>query len=131
VPIHADRRGISLLEAIVGLAMVGMTAVGALSAAGSELRAVERSRHAIEAAALASQRLSQLHLLTYNELLSLPDSVARGHFDPPLDDYRWTIGVSTREKEQGVFNVTLQVTWTNGVYNLASALYRRPPMVTQ
>lgn len=129
--IRADRRGLSLLEAVVGLAMVGMTAVGALSAAGSELRAVERSRHAVEAAALASQRLSQLHLFTYNELLSLPDSVARGHFDPPFDDYRWTTGVTTREKEQGVFDVALHITWTNGVYNLVSALYRRPPMVTR
>ena len=128
--VGSGRRGISLLEAAVGLAMVGVMAVGALRAAATELHTAERARRAIEAAALASQRLLALDLLTNTELLSLPDSVARGRFDPPFADYRWVTKVTTREEEQGVFDVTLQVTWADGGYRLTSAVYRRPPVVT-
>jgi type II secretory pathway pseudopilin PulG len=125
-----DRRGISLLEAVVGLAMVGMTAAGALSAAGAGLRATERARRAIEASVLATQRLNALNLLTNNELLSLPDSVTRGRFAPPFEDYRWATEVGVREKEQGVYDVVLRVTWSGGGYTIASALYRTPPVMT-
>src|SRR6188472_2590307 len=105
------RRGISLLEAVVGLVMVGMTAVAALSAASAEMRTAERARRAIEASTLATQRLNELALLTNAELLSLPDSVARGRFASPFDEYRWTTSSVTREKEQGVFNVTVRIVW--------------------
>jgi hypothetical protein len=111
--------------------MVGMTAAGALGAAAAELRAVERGRHTVEAAALAGERLKVLDLLTNNELLSLPDSVARGRFEAPFDDYQWTTTVATREQEQGVYDVALRITWPTGAYDLASAVYRRPPLVTQ
>ena len=126
----ADRRGISLMEAVIGLVMVGMMAGGALGAAAAELRAVARARVAIEAAALASQRLNELELLTNNELLVLPDSVARGRFEPPFEHYRWTTEVTGRDREQGVYDVALRIEWADGVYALASALYRRPVVVT-
>jgi hypothetical protein len=74
--------------------------------------------------------LNELELLTNNELLSLPDSVARGRFAPPFDEYRWTTKVAVREKEQGVYNVDVRMTWPGGGYSVASAVYRTPPLVT-
>src|SRR5579862_5247480 len=80
-----DRRGISLFEAVAAMAIVGITAVSALSAVGSEMRAAERSRRALEVEALAAQRVDYLDMLTDLQLQSLPDTVAKGKFDPPLD----------------------------------------------
>jgi Tfp pilus assembly protein PilV len=124
------RRGVSLLEAVVGLAVVGMTAIGVLGAAAADLRAVERSRRAMEAAALATDRVDALRFLSAYELLALPDSVAAGVFAAPLDGYRWHSTAAVREGEQGVYDVAVRITWNGGSYAVHSALYRRPLMVT-
>ena len=79
------RRGISLLEAVVAIAVVGMTAVSALESVGAGMRAAEKSRRAIEAEALAQSRLEFLDLMTDRELQTLPDSVESGAFPNPLD----------------------------------------------
>jgi len=42
-----NRPGISLLEAVVAIAIVGMTSVSALEAVGGEMRTAERARRAI------------------------------------------------------------------------------------
>ena len=126
----ADRRGISLLEAVVGLAMVAMTVAAAVGATGAQMRAMTASRRVIEASTLAAQPLNQLDLLTNNELLSLPDSVARGRFERPFEAYSWNTKVSLRDGEQGVYDVLLRVTWPGGNYTVASAVYRTPPMGT-
>jgi type II secretory pathway pseudopilin PulG len=130
VPRHVNRRGgISLLEAVVGLAIVGMTSVAALGAAAAELRAVARSRRALEAAALATDRLGALGFLSGYELLALPDSVEQGRFDPPLDEYRWRTTAAAREGEEGVYDVAVRVEWEGGAYTVHSAVYRRPVVV--
>ena len=51
------RSGFSLLEAVVALAIVGVTAVGALAAVGAELRAADDARTTLEADALAVYRM--------------------------------------------------------------------------
>ncbi|HEU4631963.1 MAG TPA: hypothetical protein VFS08_19595 [Gemmatimonadaceae bacterium] len=125
-----DRAGITLFETVVALAIVGMTAVGALTAVGSELRAAERARRTMEAAALATQRVALLDLLTEQELLALPDSVRAGRFDEPLEAYRWETS-SASAGEDGVYAVTVRVTWDGGAYVLPTRLYRRPLVVSQ
>jgi hypothetical protein len=59
VPTPADMRrrrsGISLLEAVVAVAIVGMTSIGALEAVGSDMRTAEKAKRAAEAEALASR----------------------------------------------------------------------------
>ncbi len=125
------RRGISLLEATTGLAIVGMTAVAALAAAGVELHAAERAQRALVAESLAIYRLDLLDLLSANELEVLPDSVAHGRFDPPLDGYRWETAASNREREAGVYDVTIHIMWDSGAYTIHSAKYRRPLVVSR
>lgn len=125
------RAGLSLFEAVAGLAIVGMTALAALGAAGAQLRVTERSRRAVEVAALAESRLHQLDLLTANELDALPDSVAAGTFDPPLGAYQWHTSVSHRDVEQGVYDVAVRIDWDGGTYAIHSALHRRPLIIQQ
>lgn len=124
---HA-RRGISLFEAVAALAIVGMTAVSALAAVGAEMRTAERARRALVVEALATQRLDYMSLLSDRELQSLPDSVARGTFEPPLAEYRWTASAAPSSAQAGVYAVHVNVEWKAGSYALHSYIYRRPPL---
>src|SRR5262249_7311285 len=84
------RRGITLLEAVAARAVGGMPSVAAREAAGGEMRPAERARRAIEVEELATSRLEFMDLLTDTELQALPDSVAKGKFPAPFDEYAWT-----------------------------------------
>jgi prepilin-type N-terminal cleavage/methylation domain-containing protein len=137
VPTRSDvrpvgaRRGFSLMEAVVAVAVVGMTAVSALEAVGTDMRTAARSKRAIEAEALATSRLQFMDLLTDRELQSLPDSVQSGKFAPPLNEYAWTTTSTPLTDQAGVYDVRVSVTWPNGSYVLKSYLYRVPPLVTR
>jgi len=125
------RRGVSLLEAVVAVAIVGMTAVSALEAAGGDMRAAERSRRAIEAEALATSRLDFIDLLNDRELQALPDSVEKGKFDPPLDEYSWKTTSTPLADQAGVYTIHVTVEWPSGSYTLRSYAYRTPPLATR
>src|SRR6476660_1279319 len=71
-----NRLGISLLEAVVSITIVGLTAVSALEAVGSDMRTAEKARRNTEAAALATALLDWMELMTDRELQALPDSVS-------------------------------------------------------
>ena len=125
------RRGITLFEAVAAVAIVGITSVSALSAVGAEMRTAERARRALEVEALATQRLDFLALSTDGDLQNLPDSVAKGQFDKPLDGYKWTTTSAPRTEQSGVYDVVVTVRWTEGSYVLHSSLYRRPRLATR
>jgi type II secretory pathway pseudopilin PulG len=125
------RRGITLLEAVVAIAIVGMTAVAALESVGGEMRTAERARRAIEVEALAASRLEFMDLLTDRELQSLPDSVGKGTFAAPLNDYSWTTTSTPVSEQPGVYDVRVNVAWPGGRYALRTYLYRTPPLATR
>ncbi len=125
-----DRRGVSLFEAVAALAVVGMVAASALSAASGEMRTAERARRALEVEALATSRLDFLVLMNDQQLQNLPDSVAKGTFDPPLDKYTWTTSAAPLSSQAGVYDIRISVAWKEGSYALHSYIYRRPPLAT-
>ncbi|HTJ24394.1 MAG TPA: type II secretion system protein [Gemmatimonadaceae bacterium] len=125
------RRGITLLETVVAIAIVGMTSVAALEAAGGEMRTAERARRAIEVEALASSRLEFMDLLTDRELQSLPDSVEKGKFAAPLGEYSWTTTSTPVSEQAGVYDVRVSVAWPSGSYTLRTYLYRTPRLATR
>lgn len=134
MPTHSDRRprrGITLLEAVVAVAIVGMTSVAALEAVGGEMRTAERARRAIEVEQLATSRLEFMDLLTDRELQALPDSVEKGTFTAPLDEYTWTTTSTPLSEQPGVYDVRVMVAWPSGSYTLRSYLYRTPPLATR
>jgi len=133
MPIRSDfnRRGISLLEAVVAVAIVGLTAVSALEAAGGDMRAAERSRRAIEAEALATSRLDVIDLLTDRELQALPDSIEKGKFEPPLEEYSWKTESAPFAGQAGVYDVHVTVEWSSGSYTLRTYAYRTPPFAVR
>jgi prepilin-type N-terminal cleavage/methylation domain-containing protein len=121
------RSGFSLLEAVVALAIVGVTAVAALASIGAELRAAEDARTALEAEALAVHRMSTLEMLTSAQLQRIPDSLARGIFEPPFERYRWIASSEPVMGEEGLTEVRLDVVWDQGSFPLRTLLFRPSP----
>jgi len=135
VPIRSERgrarRGITLMEAVVAIAIVGMTAVSALEAVGGDMRVAERAKRAIEVEALATSRLEVMNLLTDQELQSLPDSIQDGKFTAPLDEYAYKATSAPVSDQAGLYTVHVTVSWTNGSYTLKTYMYRTPRLVTR
>jgi hypothetical protein len=124
------RRGVSLLEAIFALAIVVMTAIGALMAAGQEARTADRALRAHEAEALATERLAFLPLLQDRDLQNLPDTVGHGQFDWPLNEYSWETTSTTSPTLPGLYDIGVTIFWPGGSYSVSSAQYRRPVVST-
>src|SRR5436190_16517118 len=110
------RRGISLLEAVVAIAIVGITSVSALEAVGGDMRTAERARRAIVVEALAGSRLEFMDLLTDRELQALPDSVEAGKFPAPLDEYSWKTTSGSVSDQAGIYAVRVAIDWASGSY---------------
>jgi type II secretory pathway pseudopilin PulG len=125
------RSGISLLEAVVAVAIVGMTSVAALEAVGSDLRTAERARRAVEVEQLATSRLEFMNLLTDQELQALPDSVSSGTFPKPLDEYSWKTTSAPVSDQAGVYDVRLTISWPASAYTIRTYAYRTPPFSTR
>jgi type II secretory pathway pseudopilin PulG len=123
------RKGITLFESVAALTIVGLVAISALEAVGAEMRTAERARRALEVEALATQRLDALELLNDQELQAIPDSVAAGKFDAPLDEYSWTIESKPVSEQPGVYDIVMAINWENGTYPIRTKMYRRPRLL--
>lgn len=135
MPTSADlrrrRSGISLLEAVVAVAIVGMTSIGALEAVGSDMRTAEKAKRAAEAEALATARLDFMDLLNDRELQALPDSVDKGTFDGDLKQYTWKTTSTPVSDQAGLYDVRVTISWPTGSYTVKTYAYRRPQLVTR
>jgi type II secretory pathway pseudopilin PulG len=125
------RSGISLLEAVAAVAIVGLTAVGALESVGGDMRTAEKAKRAAEAEALATSRLDFMDLLNDRELQALPDTVEKGTFPAPLHEYSWKTTSTPVAEQAGVYDVRITIDWPTGSYTVRTYEYRRPPLVTR
>jgi type II secretory pathway pseudopilin PulG len=132
---HADARrrrsGISLLEAVVAVAIVGLTSVGALEAVGGNMRTAEKAKRAAEAEALATSRLDFMDLLTDRELQALPDTVQDGKFSGKLEEYTWKTTSTPVADQAGLYDIRITIGWPTGSYRVVTYAYRRPQLVTR
>ena len=64
--------------------------VALLAATGAQLGAASKAKVQLVARALAEDRLNAIRLLDYDDLESLPDSLAAGVFPAPFEDFAWT-----------------------------------------
>ena len=118
------RPGFTILEAAVALVIVGMVAVATLSTFAAQGRAAEQVRRGGEVVALARHRLAHVELLPAEELDVLPDSIARGHFDPPFERYEWKATSRRDRAEEALVEIHVEVTSAETSYDLRTRLYR-------
>ena len=124
------RAAFTLLEVVVALMIVGMTAIATLSAFATEMRTAEKSRAALEAASLAQGKIAMLELLPPEVLVALPDSSSSGYFEPPFESYDWTASVAEVANESHLFEASVTVGWPNGRYTISTRMYRPVPPVS-
>ena len=127
--VRRKRRGFTVLEAAVALAIIGIAAVGVLAAFGAHVRGAERARNLLTATSLAQSRLARLEIATGGQLARLPDSLARGAFTAPLDNFRWTASSTAVTGESDLYELGVAVTWLDGRATLHSRRFRPVPLV--
>lgn len=119
-----DRRGFSLLEAVIAVAVVSLAGVAALAALAGELRSSRRAREALAVSALAEHRMETLRLLSADGLRLLPDSLEKGSFGPPFEAYTWTAAAEPVAGVDGIFDLDVVVAGPEGEARLETRLYR-------
>jgi prepilin-type N-terminal cleavage/methylation domain-containing protein len=118
------RAAFTLMEVIVALIIVGMTAIATLSTFATELRTAGAAQYALEASALADNQLALLQLVPAEDLTNLPDSSKGGVFAEPYKQYSWTTKVTPVTGETDLFEGVVTVSWPSGRYELATRMYR-------
>lgn len=118
-----SRRGFTLLEAVAAMMIIGVVSVGALSAFAADLRAADRAQRMLPAAALAQDRLTAVETRGPALIEALPDSLARGRFGEPFNDYFWTASVHRLRMLPGLIEVNVNVSWDAGSFALTERRY--------
>jgi prepilin-type N-terminal cleavage/methylation domain-containing protein len=124
-----NRRGFTLLEAVIALAIIGAAVVGVLGAFGGDVRAADRSRTALTVSTLARSRLARLEIATATELATLPDSLAHGASNAPCAGYQWKATSRAVPGEPDLYDLRVTVSWNDGQSELRSRRYRPVPLV--
>lgn len=117
----ASERGFSLLEVVVALALVGLTVIGALNVATSDLRASRAAAEQLEAASLVEDVLEELTLAARDGTIRI-ESRDGGGFPPPLDQYRWVARSRAVDYERDLAELTVTVQWPHGSISVATRL---------
>lgn len=97
-------RGVSLVEVLATLVLVGVVLPAAMHGISLSLRAASWARHSHEAAMLAESKL--------NEAIALRDPTqvtGSGTFAPDFPDYRWDC--QSLSYGMGLFEVSVTVYW--------------------
>ena len=103
------RSGFVLLEAVVALAILGVTSIVLLQVRSQQIRVATQARELLTAQALAEDRVSALRLLDYELLADPPDSLMGGSFQEPFEAFSWTAAVDLMEDEYDLFGVEVVV----------------------
>lgn len=111
-----------LLETAVALLIVGLVAGASLELYAAQMRAATREEHLLTATVLAQDRLAAVRLLEAEQLVPLPDSLARGRFDAPFADFRWHASTA-RARNGDLYDIRVAIDWSGGAFTVASRVY--------
>ena len=98
------RRGFTLLEVMVALAIIGIALVAVLRTQAQGLRLSEEARFTAQALFPARQVLDESKASA-----SLPTGIQSAAFDEPLDHLRWQRDVSPMSGLPGLYKIRVRV----------------------
>jgi type II secretory pathway pseudopilin PulG len=122
--------GFLLLEALIGLAIMGLVAIALLAATSSQVRTADKAAVLLVASALAQDRMASVQLLDHEGLSDFPDSLVAGTFPPPFEDFSWTAEVAESEDENDLFAVRVEVKGRGEAFPTETLLHRPAVVVT-
>ena len=123
------RAGFVLMEALVALVIIGLTAIGLLAATAAQLRTADKAAQLLTARSLAEERLAMLRVLTYDQLGDVPDSLAAGRFPPPFEAYGWRAEVTPAAGEYDLFSAAVVVFVNDEEFPLRTLLHVPQPFI--
>ena len=116
--------GFTLVEALVANSIVGLTVAAGLSAFAAELRASARAVAALELEALAQERMARLRLVPAEQLNPLAESLERGRFETPFDEFTWLTEVQPSPQQPGLLVAATTLQGRDTELRLETRLYR-------
>jgi type II secretory pathway pseudopilin PulG len=123
------REGFLLLEALIGLAIMGLVAIALLAATSAQVRTADKASVLLVASALAQDRMASVHLLDHEGLVNPPDSLLAGTFAPPFEDFTWTAEVAESDGEYDLFAVRVEVRGHGEAFPTETLLHRPAPVL--
>lgn len=120
------RPGFTVLEAAVALLIVGLSAMGVLSAYSAHADGARRANARVVEAALAEDLLARIDLMDARIDGRLPDSLRRGRFEAPFDQYAWQAEREAVRGEWGLWEVTVRVEGPVSSTELRARRFVRP-----
>lgn len=117
------RRGFVLMEAVIALAIISIMAVALLGATAAQVRTADKGGLLLVAQALAEERMATVRSLGWEQLRSLPDSIAEGVFPPPFHEYAWRAEVAQVDDEHELFSVGIQVMVADESFAMSSLVH--------
>ena len=123
------RAGFVLMEALVALVIIGLTAIGLLAATAAQVRTADKAAQLLTARSLAEERLAMLRVLTYDQLSDVPDSLAAGRFPPPFEAYGWRAEVTPADGEYDLFSAAVVVFVNDEEFPLRTLLHVPQPFL--
>lgn len=121
--------GFLLLEALIGLAIIGIVSVALLATTGAQVRAADQASVLLVASSLAQDRMAAIRILDYEGLSSPPDSLLEGRFAPPFDEFAWTARVEPTAEEYDLFAIEVEVTGRGRSYPVQTLIHRPDPLL--
>ena len=121
----------TLLEAVVAMAIVGLVAVATLEGFSTEIRTGSKATEARVLEALARDRLASLQIAPLELLVRLPDSLARGAFPEPFRSHTWTASVRADRNLPSLLEASVLVRSRTGEIWLTTRLFRPAAQVAR
>src|SRR5262245_9527296 len=125
------RDGFVLMEAVIALAIIALFAVALLSTVGAQVRAADRGNVLLVERALAEDRLMALQLQDYDRLLNLPDSLTKGTFPEPFQDFSWSATATPVDEEYDLFEAAVTVSGRGYSFPLQTMVHRARPVIQE
>lgn len=122
-----DRRGFTLVEAVVALLILGLALTPMLGAVTAGVRAQGRLRAAHESVSLAEAKMNELALVPADSIAGYlrPRS---GWFAEPFGGYRWRALLRPDPASPALVRGAVLVEWRDGSYSLET-VFHRPEML--
>jgi len=107
--VSSQRRGFTLMEAVVALAVFTVGMLGLAGAFSQIVRANATSRHKQTAVLLAERQLVQFRIVGAREVVQ-----TSGAFQEPFDGYTWEAQFNSRADDPGMMSVWVEVRYRSG-----------------